>query len=263
MNRRRFIKNIATGLFVPLVARAQPFSFNDQPFMAQGGNGLLNSLVSYWKFDDPNQVIDSIGSNDWTLAGGTASQSGIINQTVGFGASLNTGFSQTAASSLQGGAGVSFTIQCWIRLSGAQNTNTSLFVRWDSATQAKQSYLLQLNGGNIIWAMRTAGNTYPSITVAQPADGVWTHLIAGFDSPGSRIFFQMNAGTRQFAASTSDVQTSTAVLCAAGGTTIDGANDAINGKIDECAWWTRVLTTADVGILYGNGGGFALGSFTT
>jgi|SRR5947207_942655 len=36
MNRRRFLKNVSTGLFVPFVAKAQPFSFNDHAFMAQG-----------------------------------------------------------------------------------------------------------------------------------------------------------------------------------------------------------------------------------
>jgi len=49
--RRKFLKNVATGLFVPVfpaIVKGQAFSFGDQAFMAQAAAAGCNPLITSW-----------------------------------------------------------------------------------------------------------------------------------------------------------------------------------------------------------------------
>jgi len=266
MNRRRFIKSAATGLFVPFVARAQPFSFNDQPFIAQAssGNGLLNGLVSYWALAaTPSPDVQD--SNPATLTGGTVNANGGVianGPYVGLGGSLHTGYSITPApTNLKLGTGVSFTCQVWIQPNLLQTNAIATILSQYSGLASTSAHIAFILAGNIKFNGYCTDSTQQSfIVAANPGGAAWHHLIVGYDSPNKLLFAQLDGATRVTQATTADLNSVVAAFDF--GKSAEDGDECVTA-VNEAGFWSRVLTTTDVANLYNAGAGLAFGSFTT
>jgi len=71
----------------------------------------------------------------------------------------------------------------------------------------------------------------------------------------------LDGASFQSVVTTSSTQASAVAITIAKGD-IDGVNDSLNGKIDECAFYNRVLSATDVSRLNNGGAGLPLSSFT-
>lgn len=245
------------------------FHLNDYPYDAK--NGLLNSLVSYWKLDEAAGTTrnDSTASaNNLTQPVGTCGQStGLIN----FAANTNGGTSKLRNSGgtlstfwAQIQPGDSFSVSTWIKFNSVPSSGFHGVVSfWGQGTNL--SYFLWFNNSSTLELnCRNAANTLnvAQTVLAPPSTATWYHVVFGFDNANNQQFYYLNNGTRQNANITGIYKqtsgTATFELMDYAGS--NGPPDMI---MDETGWWRKVLTAQDVNLLYNNARGTPYSSFTT
>ncbi len=239
---------------------------------APAGNGLLNSLISYWKADTFNAstMIDSVsGINPQATNGGqdmSLSAGGIINSCIacnganGINAILLNppNFIQLLA-----GPGVPLSISMWINLGAAQVSATTAFI---SATGNTVFYSLQFSKatGKFTWIYydSTATPVNLAYTIA-PSTNAWHHYAFGVDTANAQLFFWLDAANKQTIGIPNGPRATTTNFTFAFMNQVVAIGDPV-GSIDEIALWNgKALTQTDVTNLYNGGAGLPLSSFTT
>jgi len=263
-----------------------------QPFNTFGGpQGLFRGLVSYWKLDDPanGTRIDSIGPNNLTdaLANVGQNNNGGIACTPkpGFVACAG-GFAQVSNSSrlfitdaaqvgLGAGAGKSFTISLW---TFAQSGSTGAHVMGKfSPTTGLQDYGMVVNqvAGPFWYYNWTAFNLAGTQIVLDPsgsgnsnyreAGAAWAMMVFGYDDATQSLHLTMGPDlANNYPAFTTPCVGVRKTACdfQLGSLGFGGGTLGWWGSLDECGFWNRKLTAAEVAKLFNSGAGLPLSQFS-
>lgn len=264
----------ATGVLAPFPANPEHIlerkillqnAFNPNP-SGGGGTTLKTNLAAYWELDSAtaNVTADATGNGNNLTFQGTGPLSFhpalIIN---GFGPnSANDGFAIPDNTALSSGSGHnSFTMQAWVNNStGIPGAGfPPIIASWARASGG--NFLLFVNSSAASafdFAVEDLTATRFDCVGLIPVSNVWYHLIAGFDNTNGQIFLQINNGTRILTPCTSVQHVSLPFV-------VGNFSDFPNSGaflFDECAFWNRVITTAEVAQLYNGGAGLPFSSFT-
>jgi hypothetical protein len=225
---------------------------------------LLNTLISYWKLDvAPASVTpDAQGSNHLTLGttggGNPALATGLINNGMLFTAA-NLGF-LTDANNATLQVTSDFTWSLWVKLTTnaapqviiSKGTNTPGVLDYRILFDPANGFLFTVNDPNV-----AANYAYNPGSVI--ATGVWTHILAWWDSSDSKCHIRFNDTTTYTAAAATTVVQSLSNLYFGQ----DSANlNSVDGLVDEVGFWKRKLTAGEITALYNGGAGLPYSSFT-
>jgi hypothetical protein len=242
---------------------------------AAPGNGLLNSLTSYWKFDDDRAAggtsVDSTGNGHGILlsvnaaAGNTNCPGGEINGALCIGIGGSSGSNSDAVFSM--GLGVSFTFSLWVFSTDWSSLLDVFYIsEFDNNSLANSAFwLVHTNVPPLVlrWVGQDTGGNLFGVSAGAPTNSVWAHIVCGYDAGTSQHFVYFNNGARQNVASVTNGIKSVATAFRAGEPVNGAAPAQPNQRIDEMGFWkNRVLSATDVATLYNGGAGLPFSSFT-
>lgn len=152
----------------------------------------------------------------------------------------------TAPAAVQFGSGVSATIAAWVRLNSLANAQPIATSRPVGA----QDYNIDVNAGRVRAAL-AAGST--ATTTATLDTGNWHLVVVQYDATGSMLSVSIDNGT-------ADVVSNSFGLLARGGQFMlggraDSAALTLDGRLDSVGFWKRVLSGAELTLLYNGGKG--------
>lgn len=244
---------------------------------ASTANGLLNNLISYWRFNVDRAAgqttLDSQGAHDLTLtnvgitAGPFFCDTGILGE-----GALCIGAGGTFAGATGGGdfalgLGVSFAISCWIK--GTWDAPVSMLIsEYDNNNIANGAFWLDKNNVPPVTLqinLRDTGGNIITISApgAPPANGVWHHCVFGFDATVKQGYLYFNNGPRQSLGTVTNGIASVATDFHIGVCVNNPFPAFTNGRVSEVGFWkNRILSAADVSNLYNGGAGLSYTLFT-
>ena len=233
---------------------------------AAPSNKLLQSLISYWKFDvNVSPYADSIGGNPVTGASTTAGVvAGIINGGLDV-SSGNAQASHTANTDFNPNANTSFAFSLWVTMTDwtSDPAIVTIAINGDGgANPSWQFYKEAVGNGNrpflFLW---DSGSTVfgGALSAAAPTGGVFHHLVLSFDSPTKTM-----KGWFDSVLKFTTVTNTNSILSSAVGFRFGpgaGNPSAAGYTIDESAMWHKSLTQTDVNNIYNGGVGLPLSGY--
>jgi hypothetical protein len=228
-------------------------------------NGLLNSLISYWKFDANTAptTADSFGSNPLTMSGAS---SGIVPGIINSG--LDVGNGASSASHVSNAdflpvAGTSLSVSFWISASSwaSGGSFTSLMNKGDNAVLNSYNAIIDVPTSKIIISVEDTSlvQFFVSITPGLPTANVFHHVVLVFDATAKTLtgFYDgVNKGT--VATNTNAIAVGAQPFYFGPGA---GFSSLANCVTDEAALWHKALTQTDVTNLFNGGAALPLSSF--
>lgn len=217
-------------------------------------NGLLTNLVSHWALES-NAGTDDKDANTLSETGGVSHPAGGIigNYCRVNGVGVGT-YLLNCPPNLQAGPGVSFTFQIWV-----QWFADSVPVAANAFASATQVWLLAIGAASDIgWTCwDSVGAAHSFATGFTIPHAGWHQFVVGYDAVNKLQFAQMDNAARVTNAMPSDTRASNGIfVLGAGGSAVPD-----NIGIDEAAYWTGVLTTAQVTALWNGGAGLPFASY--
>jgi Tfp pilus assembly protein PilV len=217
--------------------------FSNWPDVINSSLAVPRGLVSYWSFDDAGAGTagDSIGGNDGTVTGATATTSvkGIANQAYSFNGSSN--YIALPAGASLANSNLTGTVSMWIK-----RNELSLYpVFYTDATDLDGFWFRAFGNGLVYFAGEDGGN-YKFQLSGTLSDTNW-HLITGTMEPGSTKLYVDG----QLADSVASSLVNTYVPgIGIGGDKFIGYNNFFNGSIDNVRIYRRALTADEVTTIY-------------
>jgi hypothetical protein len=215
----------------------------------QGGSGstLLVDLVSWWAMEEASGTrYDAHGSNDLTDGITTPNAAGKVSNAADFeGADY---MYKTAPHGLGGGA-KSFSCAFWIH-ADALGTNALVSVA-RGATAGTTDWVFQYDGGAIKLYVPSA-STFYNASGGALSTATWYFVYGEFNYATNTISISVDDGTPGTAAGPT-TPNDTGQDFAVGAYLNVGRY--FNGRIDEVAYWDRILTGAEITELYNAGNG--------
>ncbi len=200
--------------------------------------------------DDPTRIIPALGgSADKATAVGL--KKATFNNAASFTAASTEYLSVTSNSSLQTGGG-SFTIAGWVNMSD-KSAFRYLISKFASGNSG-EFYLYYQQSTDLfrfVVANGTTGSSIADVQLGSPSINTWYYLVAWYDSSTSKVYIQANNDVPSSASAVTPVSTSDDFRI--GGLPGIGWHQ---GKIDNVAYWKRILTPAERAQLYNGGAGF-------
>ena len=207
-------------------------------------NPLLDGLVSWWTqdADDAGTWVDNHGSNDLTATGTVAEAAGHINGCSDATAGSYLGCTAAALSP----ADASFTFAAWVNLDGT----------------GFQGILGTADGTNG-WALRVSfGTTFNFLWIKAGVDkqinagpitsATWFFVVMGYDADTLEVFYSVDGAPKTRSASAVGLGQHTTFQLHEPPITGGGGCD-----LDECAFWSRVLSDAEINDLWNAGAGIS------
>jgi hypothetical protein len=219
-------------------------------------NGLLNSLVAYYKLDAAGLTADSKGAATLTNNQTVTTTTGKINEAASF-----AGTNQNLASAASA-----------LNLTGTMSL--SLWTKPNSVSAGTKclSCNSRVSSGNGLWVVeinRTAGkitilshdqNAVSITSSATLSASTWTHiLVTRSGSSGAWTWKLYLNGSLDSTASDASNPSATGVTFVLGAYDNNSAN--YNGLLDEYGLWSVALGATDATNLYNGGSGLAFSSF--
>jgi hypothetical protein len=205
---------------------------------------LTDNLVSYWKLDESSgNAADSHGSNTLTNSSVTYA-AGIINNGGVFVNALSSKLAVTATG-LPTGSATDFTMQCWWR--GTTPVSDGILAFGSSGTTGAKRMILIVSGNAYFGGQSVDLGSGYAIN-----DGNWHHLV--FVRSGNNAEWFVDGASRATSTNMGSLVDADAVLRI--GCRSDDTN-FVTGTVDECAIWSRAITSAEVTSLYNGGSGLA------
>ena len=218
-------------------------------FSAQAWADLSSNLEGYWQMDGDgsDQTTNSL---DLTINGGAAFVSGLIGQALAF-TGVDTKFADRGGDDdeiLDPGSD-DFSLQVWVNFNSAGGEQT---IMEKFTGGAGPGYTLSKLGTGQIQLYATS---FSLTTVAQSLSaGTWYQLV--FTRTGSTNVLYLNGSSIGQNTSTSSVPNTSADFMIG---ERDGVqNFPVNGNVDEAAFWSRGLSSAEVTTLYNGGSGTSI-----
>jgi len=243
----------------------------------QSGGGSVASvstdnLIAYWNFDsvsDLASIPPTFGSSSYTL---------LANSGDGFQGSYPPPVATTGkvgANALQfdgplSGEGLyiptgtfplltTFTISCWVKLTGNHNNNNIIACHWDGSGPNWNFIFIIANDNHLHIAVQPGGAGAVGEAIATNidfTDGNWHHCVAQSDGSTFVRTNVDNTGWHSVSLAGSLAGGSNGVPFLIGRNTRQGVNTA-SINLDELGIWTRVLTDNEITSLYNSGNGLA------
>lgn len=221
-------------------------------------NGLLTDLVAYWKMDEASGIrYDAHGSYDLADPDTIGDGTGIINSGVQYNNTIEA-LTNTSID-LQS----DFSIQMWINLDVIDNDNNRVIDCYSGSVYPLLVQIIRDNHSTnpsklLFWTHEGSTNDLLYSNTQLDTADTWYHVVLTWDETTKEKIIWINAS-------------SDADKTAAHGTPITSTNDfrfgaqpihpTIDGVLDECAYWSRVLTSDDVSALYNSGDALSYDDF--
>lgn len=211
---------------------------------------LYAGLVSHWKFNESSgNPADSYGSNTLTNRNNTTFDTGLLGNQAILDEASDQGFA------LSGNSGINaqpFTFSGWFTI---ENTGANQSI----ACRTTTIWLLQALSTRVLRFYLSSGSHFVHTTTAAFTYGTPFHLAATYDGSGStntdKAKIYVDGVLRSNASSGTVPATlnygATSMMFGIGPN--DLTTQTLNGAIDDCAMWSRVLSAAEIAQLY-NGG---------
>jgi hypothetical protein len=208
---------------------------------------LIDNILAYWRLDDDGfggvSLVDSTpNSKTLTNNGSVALGTGKIN-----GCGVFNGVDQ----SLSNGAVnlnnlPQVSMQAWVKTEDT-DTDTHFFGSWSTANG---NQILFYNPAEAIFYTNERG-----VSSSTPInDGNWHHLVGVYDAiEGTQTFYVDGINSGSASVSSNLISTTVPFF----GIGDSGQGTFLEGSIDECAIWTRALTSTEVTQLYNSGNGLS------
>ena len=218
-----------------------------------GGSTLLTDLLSWWSLDEASGTrADSHGSNDLTDVNTVGQATGKVNDAGNFVAANLEVLSLASPNNLSD-ADRDFTFATWVYLdspsgfSGIARAGSSTaatahnwLLLYDVSSSRFQFYVVD----NVTWKLVTANN------FGAPSASTWYLLIGEFDAVAGTIGLSVNNGTM-------DTTTGVSTPSSTSRNFELGLYSTYywDGRIDEAAYWSRLLTTDEKSELWNSSNG--------
>jgi len=208
-----------------------------------GANPLWNGLLAYYTAD--NTANDALGNYNGTLTNGATYATGKINN--GFSFDGVNDYLLTSPNVLLN-TSTQHTYSCWVRPSSISSTKFFMSL----SESIRNSSIGHINGGQIAF--------FRGSVDAQVLSGVsmvvnnWYHVCVVYKGDGisSNVLFYVN-GSLVSTQSLGIPHLNNRPLTIGSNSTVNG--QFFNGTLDECALWSRELTSSEVTELYNSGAG--------
>jgi len=226
------------------------------PLWVNGGAGstLLEGLVSWWGLEEASGTrIDSVTAtgNDLTDNNTVGQGVGIIGKAADFVAANSEFLDRAAGHGLQGGAR-DFTFQYWVNVASWAGGLTMAAVA-TTQTATDTDWIMQPNGSGRQDFSVGVGASFKTLSssAGNLSTGTWHNVIGWYDDAIDTLHLSVNNGTV-------DTLTPIGTPNTTGGKFRMGVwviTNLMNGLLDECAFWSRVLTAAERTKLFNAGAG--------
>lgn len=199
---------------------------------------LNDGLVAYWSLED---VSDSVGGHTLTNNGSTTFVAAKNNNGANFVAASLQSLSSTS-DDLRGDQ--NFTVACWI------DPNLAGQTAGVSRDAASRDYSLLISNTTFqVYYL----NSSQAANVSQANPGAGFHLVIFYlDRDNNRLGISVNDAVPTTTAVSGSYTTYSGIAFRIGGNTTSGFSTSV---IDECAFWSRVLTSDERTELYAAGAG--------
>ncbi len=219
--------------------------------------GLINSLIGYWKLD--STAVDEMSNSNGTVYGGTW-VTGVINNGFEVSSASDAIYIPSNEDNLIDGP---FSISFWVNLdeiASVRETDVSLFnlMRTESPNITHELYVPQsgTHQDNFYFASRNeAGNWFSAISVTAVTANTWYHIVAANGGNGEYLDIYINGvrDNKTDQAFTGDIRP--ADLRYVIGSDFTGSTQYGAGIYDEVMIFNRVLSASEVEYLYNDGDG--------
>lgn len=233
-----------------------PTTFASAPFDVEPAvSPLLTDLISYWKLDEvAGTRADAHGTNDLTDNNTVGSDTGKINLGASFIAANSEYLSHADNASLSTGD-IDFTFGLWVRL--ATDAGMGLITKWDYTSGNREFEIIYLATESrfkfYVSPDGTAEVSLAADSFGAPSLDTYYYVVVWHDSVANTINIQVNNGVVDSLSHSGGVFNSNAPLHL--GAIFNVA--FLDGRIDEVAFWKRVLTAPERASLYNAGAGLA------
>lgn len=231
---------------------------NPYIFIDGGASFDLTGLESHWALDEASgNAIDSHGSNTLTAFNAPGSAIGKVGNCRTFNGTTRY-FNIASNASLSMG-NEDFSFGGWVKLN-AKAGNQQVIGRWKSSTNQREWRIVYAAGGTDRFLFQISHNGTASTTVAatsagSPSTGIWYWLYAFHDAVNDLVGISVNNATDTTASHTTGAFSggSPLTLAVESGATFD----FLNGDLDECFLFRRLLTSGERAAIYDGGSGRA------
>lgn len=206
-------------------------------------SSLLTDLVSWWTLGEATATprADSKGANTLAITGTVSQAAGKVSSCSSTASGGNTLACTSAALSP---ADASFTFAGWVKLVGTG------FQGILGTADGTNGWALRVSFGttlNFLWMKGGADKQINDFTVS---GSTWMFVVMGYDAGTSEVFYSVDGAAMTRSASAVGLGQNTTFQLHEPPLTGGGGCD-----IDECAFWSRVLTDAEITELYNAGNG--------
>jgi hypothetical protein len=262
MQRRKFIKNTALGLFVPTVfnilvpsiAKADRRGLLISKKTTGGGGSptFPPDATAYWKMDEANGTrVDFYTGNDLSESAAINAVTGIVNSGADFDG--NSRYLQAADSAdISMGAGVDFSIAFAFKTDVAPSFQ--FLLSKNDAGGGGEEYAFRLlsgEGSALRFSLWNAAGAQQSFdTTGTFSSGNIYHLVVTYDQSNIRLY--KNGAIDSTHANTEDCRNTASILTF--GYDVENGG-SFTGMLDEAGIWKRALTAQECSDLYNGGAG--------
>lgn len=221
---------------------------------------LTDNLVCYWRLEEASgSRADEVGGRTLTDNNTVTSATGKQGSAAQFVRANSEYLSAASHASLSPGD-TDFTLQAWVYLD-SKPSGSQMRVIDKYQVGFKEYTLLYYQSGDrfelVVSANGSSDSAYVDAnTFGAPSTGTWYLIHAWHDSVNNQIGIAVNAGTADTASHSGGVYNSAAAF-EIGRNATSGYH--WDGRIDEVALWSRVLTGSERTQLYNGGSGLAYG----
>ncbi len=227
-------------------------SWNGTSIAATTPTTLNASLISYWKLDEASGTrVDSEPTDtpqDLTDNNTVTSNTGKINSAGQF-TSANTEYLSRADSTDLSTGNIDFTVAAWVYL----DSNAVEMVaasKWTSGTD--REWYVEYSHAVDRFRFATYAANADANNFGSPSTGTWYLIIAWYDSVNDLLGISINDGTPDTQGSSSGTQDGAAAFNIG---RLGNGFAYFNGRIDEVAFWKKVLTSGERTEYYNAGAG--------
>lgn len=225
---------------------------------------LTDSLISHWDLDEASGTrADSHGSSGLAENGTVGNAAGKVGNAAAVSGGAANYLSVADSAPLSTGD-IDFTVQAWIYIT--TGSDYAVAGKWSGEGQYEWLLYYSQSATTCVFAVTGDGAaaSLASVTAnngGSLSDNTWYLFHAWHDAANNQLGISVNAGTPDTAAHSAGVFDSTSNFTV--GRSDDGPSMPFNGRIDELAFWKRVLTGAERTELYNSGAGLAYSSWST
>jgi hypothetical protein len=226
---------------------------------------LKNNLESWWTLDEfsagagPIVRVDSHGTNDLTDNGTTPSAVGQVRLATQHTNAVPDWLSHVSNASLQAGD-IDFSFACWVYLDN-KATNQMIISKDNNVAGEREYYLkYQLTALDrfqavVFRAVDVAAGVINANTLGSPAVATWYFIVWWHDATANTLNIQVDNGGIDSVGTSGPLQAPSAAEFQIGRREFAGAQEPLDGRVDEVAFAKRIWTADEKTGLYNGGSG--------